>query len=348
MTAPARDGWNDYDFVVQMPHMAPGEKLSEVELLKILAACQWESIARALGRRPPALVNHQKERLYGSVIDVELHLGEGHSMEVFGEDAHLRIKNRVQFYARRFVEGLFVIGDDEIPESAVAPIRGRKDLRAMRGSWACMTNAFIARAGGNVKLKVFMPEGADAEGVPEIPETPIGILEQARVQRSGEIEPIDDGAGAPLVDRTDAPIVYRIVHESDLNGAGLVYFARYEAMMNYGERLFLGSHLEVPVSDELTSFLSTDSRRAYFFANASPSDQVEIRVGARLVPPDAFPAQPASSPYRTPFKLVFRIDLYRGSDRVLMASSLVRKSLNVPGNAKGVLMEAERLLRRLA
>jgi probable biosynthetic protein (TIGR04098 family) len=339
--------WNDYDFVVQMPHMAPGEKLSEVELLKILAACQWESIARALGRRPPALVNLQKERLYGSVIDVELHLGEGHSMEVFGEDAHLRIRNRVRFYARKFVEGLFVIDDEEIPGSALAPIHGRKDLRARGGSWACMTNAFIARAGGNVKLKVFMPEGADAPGVPELGEVPIGILEQGRAQRSGEIEPIDDGAGRVLEPRDASPVVYQIVPESDLNGAGLVYFARYESMMNYGERLFLGSRLAVPVSEELVACLSTERRRAYFFANASPSDRVEIRVEVRLVPPEATPQPSAASAYRTLMKLVFRTDLYRSSDRVLMASSLVRKSLNVPGSAKGVLNEAERLLRRL-
>ena len=51
--------------------------------------------------------------------------------------------------------------------------------------------------------------------------------------------------------------------------------------------------------------------------------------------------------YRIPLKLQFRIDLYRASDGTLMASSLVRKSLNVPGSAKSVLAEAERLLRRI-
>ena len=51
--------------------------------------------------------------------------------------------------------------------------------------------------------------------------------------------------------------------------------------------------------------------------------------------------------YRIPLKLQFHIDLYRASDGTLMASSLVRKSLNVPGSAKAVLAEAERLLRRI-
>jgi probable biosynthetic protein (TIGR04098 family) len=341
--------WNDFQLLVQMPHMAPGEKLSEVEFLKVLAAFQWEAIARALHRRPPELVNTQNERLYGSVIDVEVHLGERHSMEILGEDVNVRVRNRVRFFAKKFVEGLFVIDDRDIPESALAQIETRKDLRALRGSWACMTNAFIARGGSNAKLKVFKPVGADDRDVPEIGETPLGIVEQGRVQRSGEIDPLpgDPAAALHLPARSDEPVFYQIVPESDLNGAGLVYFARYEAMMNYGERLFLSQRLARPFSAELISYLSTEHRKAYFFANALPNDVVEIRVEARVLPPGTFSDAPAGQAYRTPIKLLFRIDLYRGSDNVLMASSLVRKALNVPGSAKGVLAEVERFLRTL-
>ena len=342
--------WNDFDFIVQMPHMAPGEKLSEVEFLKMLAAYQWEAIARALGRRPPEIVNAQNERLYGSVIDVELHLGERHSMEILGEDVRIHIRNRVKFYAKKFVEGLFVIDDREIPDAELEGLATRSDLRHRSGSWACMTNAFIARTGGNVRLKVFRPVGADAPDVPEMQETPLGILEQGRVQSSGEIEPLDGSllCGIPLQDRASEAIRYRIVPESDLNGAGLVYFARYEAMMNYGERVFLGERLAWPLSTELVSYLSTEHRKASFFANASPSDSVDLRLSATLLTPDAFAAPTVSVPYRVPLKIVFRIDLYRTSDNMLMASSLVRKSLNVPGSSKAVLNEVERLLRRLA
>ena len=131
-----------------------------------------------------------------------------------------------------------------------------------------------------------------------------------------------------------------------LNGAGLVYFARYESMMNYGERKFFGRQLEVPVSNEFVSCLSTEHRKAYFFANASPGDDVDVRISAELLPPGAFPEPPASRPHRTPMKFRFRLELYRSSDNVLMATSLVRKALNVPGPAKAVLMESERLLRR--
>jgi probable biosynthetic protein (TIGR04098 family) len=344
------DTWNDFELLVQMPHMAPGEKLSEVEFLKQLAAWQWEAIARALKQRPPQLANAQGERLYGSVIDVELHLGAGHSMEHFGEDVRIHVRNRVRFYAKKFVEGLFLIDDRPIPDDEADAVSCREDLRRRGGSWACMTNAFIARGGSNVRLKVFRPVGVDHPDVPEMRETPLGIVEQGRAQSSGELA---WAAGTPEAAiplearRTGERILYSIVPESDLNGASLVYFARYESMMNYGVRRFLCEHLDLPVSTELVSYLSTEHRNAYFFANAAPTDVVDVRVSAQVLPPGSFEPQAPAGAYRVPLKLLFRIDLYRCSDNVLMASSLVRTGLHVPGGAKAVLHEAERWLRRL-
>jgi hypothetical protein len=210
-----------------------------------------------------------------------------------------------------------------------------------------MTNAFIAPTGSNTRLKVYKPAGIDEREVEELATPPQGVRLQAHVQGGGTIEGLDDGPpGIPLVPVRPERILYHIVHESDLNGAGLVYFARYEAMMNYGERKLFGRQLEVPISNELVACLSTEHRKAYFFANASPGDDVDVRVSAELLPPGSFPEPPAARPHRTPMKFRFRLDLYRSSDNVLMATSLVRKALNVPGPAKAVLMESERLLRR--
>ena len=343
-----RAPWHSYGFVTQMPHMAPGEKLSEVELLKQLAAYQWESIARMLERKPSEIASDQGDRLYGSVIDVEVHFAPQHGLEVFGEDADVHVRNRVTLYAKKFVEGLFVIDDREIPDSLVATIKSRDDMASLRTSWACMTNAFIVRSGGNVKLKVFKPAGIDEERVEPMRSTPAGIRLQGRAQETGEVEPLGGPEGIALRDvRPQERIVYTIVPESDLNGAGLVYFARYEAMMNYGERIFLCQHLATPVSNELVACLSTEHRRALFFANASATDRVEARVSATLLPPGRFEPRQIPGGYRTPFKLDFRIDLYRESDGTLMASSRVRKALNVPGSAKAVWNEASRLLRAL-
>jgi probable biosynthetic protein (TIGR04098 family) len=339
--------WHDNRFVVQMPHMAPGERLSEVELLKLLAAYQWAGIAHMLGRKPSEITNDARERLYGSVIDVEMKLADQHSMEVLGEDAEIRVRNRVSSYAKKFVEGLFVIDDHDVPDSLLATIKRREDLRSLPVSWAAMTNAFIAPTGSNTRLKVYKPAGIDEREVDEMSTPPQGVRLQAHVQGGGAIEPLDDGpAGVPIVALRPERILYHIVHESDQNGAGLVYFARYESMMNYGERKFFGRQLEVPVSNELVSCLSTEHRKAYFFANASPGDDVDVRLSVELLPPGSFTAPPISRPHRTPMKFRIRIDLYRTFDNVLMATSLVRKALNVPGHAKAVLMESDRLLKR--
>jgi hypothetical protein len=71
---------------------------------------------------------------------------------------------------------------------------------------------------------------------------------------------------------------------------------------------------------------------------------VEIVVSASLLPPDRSPPTAPAARTRTPMRFVFRIDMLRGSDKVLMASSLVRKAVNVPGDAKAVLLEADRFL----
>ena len=44
---------------------------------------------------------------------------------------------------------------------------------------------------------------------------------------------------------------------------------------------------------------------------------------------------------------MFRHDLHRASDKVLMASTVVRKSLNVPADRKAVLREADRFIAQL-
>ncbi|MEW6270854.1 MAG: hypothetical protein AB1689_16345 [Thermodesulfobacteriota bacterium] len=338
--------WNDYRSLVTMPLMAPGEKLSEVEFLKFLGACQWESISRLLGVPLQNIVSEHNERLYGSVINVDLDFGEAHSQERFGEGAPLFVRNRIRVYAHRFVEGLFVFDDAEVAESALGPLDTLAHLRALERPYAYFTNAFIVRSGGNARLKVFKPRGID--GVQDVlREEPAGIREHARVQATGDIPRFTRELDAvPLVARSDGPIAYRIVPESDLNGAGLLYFARYVAMMNYAERIFAEERLAAPLSNALVEALSTDRRRVYFFANATAKDVVEVHLRASLVPPSAFPARSGAAPYRTPFKLVFRHDLHRASDKTLMASCLVQKSLNVPAGAKAVLNEAERFLRR--
>lgn len=341
MSAP----WHDYDYKVNMSHLVPGPKLSEVELLKMIGVSQWDSIADIVGQPPEQIVSKTGERLYASIIDFDLDF-RPLSPDQFGEGAQLYLKNRINVYAKRFVEGLCVFGDEPLPASEVEKIESKADLAATGRPWAYMTNAFIAPVGGNVGLKIFPPAGLGELPFPELREAPTGITQHRQAQTTGMIEDFGDGPDIRLAPRVEGPIVYPIVPESDMNGAGLVLFARYAAIGDYGVRRFLTERLAPRLSYPLVAALSTERRHSFYFGNAPPTDSFEIELTASLLPPASDDAPQGPSRHRTPLKLLFRIDLYRASDKVLIWSSLVRKSLNVPGDAKGVLLEADRLLAR--
>jgi probable biosynthetic protein (TIGR04098 family) len=180
--------WNDTAFTVAMQHLAPGDKLSEVEFLKRLGTCQWDAIARVLGRPTQEITSEFHERLYASWIDIELKFGTGHAPDRLGEGARIRVRNRVRVFARRFVEGFFVFGEDGVPDALLQATKTRDDLRALDASWCYMTNAFIAPVGGNTRLKVFKPAGIDDLSLPEAERTPAGIEDHARVQATGRID----------------------------------------------------------------------------------------------------------------------------------------------------------------
>lgn len=339
--------WRDYELTVGMPHMVPN-KLSEVELLKWLGAFQWESISALLGRKSHEITNLEKDRLYASFISVELFFPASRPIDAFGEGAKISIRNRVGVYGRRFVEGMLLFDCEEIPASVTEAIATKDDLARSERPWAYVTNAFIARAGNNLKLKIFEPEGMDAAQVPALKSAPVGIAEHQLVQASGQIEggALPSGATPLLRDGASAEVVYKISPESDLNGAALLYFARYVAMMDYGTRRFMSEHLPRPVSNALIECLSTEHRRIFYFVNADPSDSVRIFVQAWSLP-EAPRTAPSKQGRTSLARFVFRLDLYRASDGALMASTLVTKSLNVPDRDKSLVNEARRFVASL-
>ena len=339
-------GWLDYQFTVGMPHMVPN-RLSEVELLKGLGAFQWDSIAQGLGRRSGEIVNGQRERLYASFVNVELAFPPHRSLDSFEEGARIGLRNRVSAYARRFVEGMFVFDSAPIPAEETARIATRQDLSRCGHPWAYMTNAFVARAGSNSRLRVFEPEGMDTAGFPGLEALPSGMAEHQIVQRRGIAGLTDVAPEGTAVRATGLPLEYRILPESDLNGAGLLYFARYVAIANYGVRLFLAEQLARPVSSALISCLSTERLNIYYFLNADAFDSVKIFVTAWLDrPPPTAPELDANG-CRSASRFQFHLDLYRVSDGALMASCLLHKSLNVPDREKGLVYESERWLAHL-
>ncbi|MFP8870085.1 MAG: hypothetical protein VCB43_00835 [Myxococcota bacterium] len=331
----------ELEFTVGMPNMVP-DQLSEVELLKIYAEFQWVQLGNALDCPSHLLMSDEGERLYASVIQVESRFGNGGSISQFQEGDEVHARGAVQFYAKHFVEGWTLFDKKEVPEDTVAGIRTKADLEALDTTWICMTNAMVARLADNSRLKTFSPAGIKDKDVPTSPEKPLGIVEHEQVMQSGTVEPFYDDARLTALQPVDpSPISYTIQLENDLNGAGLLYFARYVAMMNYAERIFLLRRLERPFSQPMSRFLSTEKRRTYFFANAPETDEVMIHVSAAVVDANEPPRRPTG--LRTDaLRFQFCFDLYRKSDGVLMAKSIVSKSLSIPNRFSSLLGEARR------
>jgi probable biosynthetic protein (TIGR04098 family) len=333
--------WLDYQFTVGMPHMVPN-KLSEVELLKWLGNYQWDSISRALGRRSHEITSLDKERLYASFISVELFFPPSRPIDAFQEGSTVSVRSRIAVYGRRFVEGLLLFDSEAVPPSATEGVTTKADLVRTDRPFAYFTNAFVARSGSNTKLKVFEPEGMDSASVTALKSSPAGITEHQQVQATGTIDAeLPEGATPLAAGGAGAELVYKISPESDLNGAALLYFARYVAMMDYGVRRFMSERLPRPVSSALIECLSTEHRRIYYFVNADPWDSVRIFVEAWRIPAERAPAAHGRSVHG---RLRFRLDLYRASDGALMASTLVTKALVVPDGDKGLVSEAGRFL----
>lgn len=326
------------EFTIGMPHMVPGQ-LSEVELVKFIGDFQWLAISKSLNVPAKDIVNDIGERLYASFINLDLDLG-GRTFSSFKEGAHIRVKHRAQFFARRFAEGFFYFDDKEFPDATLEEVSARDDLRQCATPWIYLTNALVTRETSNLRLRTFAPstEVPDAACTQREPD---GLADQKRVQSTNVI-PFPEYPNSNLIEGTSTePFTYPIVPESDLNGAGLLYFARYIAVMNYGERHFLQNRLPLPVSTGLIRFLSTEKRRIFYFANADETDNIAIYVSVRVSPVDESTVVDKTQCARLRF--VFSTDLYRVSDGTLMAKSVASRVLGVPWSAKGIVTEAERL-----
>lgn len=333
-------------FKVGMPHLAP-EKLSEVELLRLLGAYRWEVISQMWGVPSHDIVNRDNERLYASFINIELNFGRGHLLETLSEGTLVQVDENVSSYAGKFVEGVAVLSTPQQERPPMDSLETLADARRLDLPWVYMTNAFVAPRDSNNRLLVCAPVGSGEQELPRTAQLPLGIAEHEEVQTSGVIQPFEEAGPAwPLSPRDGAPIPYDIALESDINGAGLVYFCRYVSIMNYAERVLLTERLGSPLSIHAVASLSTERRRLFYFANAGPADKVEVVLSAQVMPPGDEQLDTGDSPFCTMARFLFRADLFRCSDRTLMASSLAQKAMNVHRSRKAVIKDVQRFLAR--
>jgi probable biosynthetic protein (TIGR04098 family) len=331
--------WSERSFLIGMPHMIP-DQLSEVELLKVLGDAQWQSISKILQMPSSQIVNDHGERLYASFINIDVCFAAKTPMDL-GEGAEVHIRHASRFYSRRFVEGFFCFDTAHIPPSFGDEIHARDDLEQLDIPWVYLTNAFVSRHESNLRLRTFAPAGGEYGKEFTTDSVPPGIRDHQTVERTGHLALPGIELAVPVANTGCDQIVYDIVPESDLNGAGLLYFARYVAIANYGERLFLRRYARVELSSRLIRLLSTRRRRIFYFANANEDDSIKIRVAAFVSRADD--GGLASTTNVAPLKFYFVTELRRQSDGTLMAKSVAQKDLIIAKREKSLIFEAGRI-----
>lgn len=331
--------WLDRSFVIGMPHMIPGQ-LSEVELLKVVGDAQWQSISKILQTPSTSITNDHGERLYASFINIDLCFSPKTPMDL-GEGTELHLRHACRFYSRRFAEGFFCFDNAPVPRSLAEDVDARDDLEKQDVPWVYVTNAFVTREDTNLKLRTFAPVGAAHGRQFATDVVPPGIRDHESVERTGQISLPGIELAAPLAGKGCDDIVYQIIPESDLNGAGLLYFARYIAISNYGERLFLRKCSRVEMSAPLIALLSTTRRRIFYFANAPEHESIKIRVTAMVSRPED--GSLASLTSVAPLSFYFITELRRQSDGVLMATSVAQRHLIIAKRLKSLTLEAGRI-----
>lgn len=331
-------GWREFRLHVGMPHLRAGG-LAEEPIIKQLGAFQWQAAAGLAGQPEDAVMSETGERLHVSMISVELGMPASRTWDEFDEGADLSFRQRARVYGRKLVEGCFVFDKGTIPDDELEAVHGRDDLAAGSRPWAYVTHGFITRQ-PSTWAKLETPKAYVDQPLPEASAMPAGIAEHQAVERSASIEGFPDwsvGLALPCAGPATT-FVYEIEPDSDLNALGLVYCARLPGIMAGAERRLLRERLPVPLSDPLLACLRVAHRRMYYFANASHETRLRLHVEGRFVPPVAA----APTRVRLLGRLLFRSDVYRASDGVLMASSLVERVLRVPGQSKPLFTEAER------
>ncbi len=332
--------WREFRLHVGMPHLQPG-RLAEEPILKQLGAFQWQAVAGLAGQPENALLSEAGERLHISMISLELGLPAGRAWDEFDEGTDLCFRQRAGVYGHKLVEGLFVFDKEPIAEDELAGIAGRDGLVSGRRPWAYLTHGFITHS-PSTWAKLETPRAFLEKPVPELGSMPAGIAEHQAVERTGTIEGFTgwtDATPLPLA-AEPADFEYRVAPETDFNAVGVVYCARLPAIMAGAERQLLRERLRVPLSEPLVASMASHHRRIYYFANANRETSLRLRVEARFSPAAAgAPAQ-----VRTLGRLLFRTDVLRASDGVLMASSLCERVLRVPGQKKPLLTEWARWL----
>lgn len=220
--------------------------LSENWLLKECGHLHWLAIAHAQGRQVPDFADAAGHKSYAALTAV--HLREAR-LDTVAENAPFSLSvcatspGRAQHYSTQTLR--------------CGPTRAARIE---------LLSAFVRREAGSNRSIVRAPvDGADG-GDPALTDAALSLQARARLFRSGDrvarmgLQPAAAGHALRAVDFTPCP-------HNDFNGAGLLYFASFQALADRAELACFGLRPALTVEREL-----------YFYGNIDPGETVRVEL----------------------------------------------------------------------
>lgn len=333
-----RDGTLQTDIEISMQLLGLNG-LAETPLLMRVADLRWQHMAAVAQIMTRDVVDADGDRLYAAVFFAESCFPPSRPMGTFIENDRLSVVSTLARYGTTLLDGQhYIFPLDADPATKKAP-SGSADAAAKGIPWVRISNSFVKKWDGAAWLKKSRPAAEGFARIRELAEAPtshgeaIAIRDGARVF---EVPPSYDAL-------TKEPVVvpYDISPDRDMNGAGLVYFAVYPAIMDYAERRILGDLGPRSFTDDLIDRRTLVHRKIAYFSNAPARDTVLATVQLHIENPFR---SGAPDPEMEPIRLIEEIRLHRQSDGRHMATAGAKKIvLGVPiGETKLAAVLAER------
>jgi acyl carrier protein len=292
--------------------------LAETPLLMRVADLRWQHMAAVAGIRTRDVVDDEGDRLYAAVYFVETSFTPARPMGTFLENDRISVLSTLERFGTSLLDGRHYVFPLDLPNDDKVIPRSPEEAAARDIPWLRISNSFVKKRDGAGWLKKSRPSAEGFTRIREVATPPSSYDESSSVKERGRFFDVP-GTYVPL---TPEPVVvdYDIVPDRDMNGAGLLYFAMYPAIMDVAERRVLGesAQFESDVIDRRTLV----HRKTAYFSNAPAHDKVRTALRIWI-----------ESPYRTgvpapemaPIRLLEQIELRRISDDRLMAISGAKK-----------------------
>jgi probable biosynthetic protein (TIGR04098 family) len=265
-----------YSLTLGLPHTNLNG-LAEHLLLMQAGHFQWNTISSALKTPMSSLRAPGGGEVYATYFYVEENYPAGKTLDTYRLDQTLCFLNQIRHDRGIAIDGKVVFDlSSRLGEGEKTRFETNPD--SMKGEYPFlhMCNAFIARDGGNQKLKMCAPQGVSFDSIDPLP---AGASQYAQVREAaarlsfGLLEGYEPGDA-----REDFTFTYPLNPDRDTNGAGLVYFANYICFLDLAEREALRQNSRVKWSEEQINLRTLLKRKLAYQANVSLTDRLKIQV----------------------------------------------------------------------